>query len=599
MTKLPTSVYKIFYYFIRKKPIVFLIFFLTPVTIILEANIIPYSLKMFVDIISKYQPGSDTRSSVMKELYPVLWLGGSAWLGVNIITRLQHFWSSYVIPGFEADIRMSILKHVMNHSYNYFSSKLTGNTASKIEDLPNSIESIRQILCWNVISTFAVVLVSLIIMLTINPVFSLILGSWTFFHLAISTYFAKIINRVSKDNAEDKSELHGVITDTILNIITVKLFAADLHDLIHIKKLQDKEKDSNSILIRSMAIFQVCMDIPIALMLGVTTYFLIVSWCKGIISTGDFIFVFNVTMALIYQLMSLGHLLTNLFREIGKAQQALTLITSLYDVTDVPGSKSLVVSKGEIVFKDVSFSYNKYNYVFKNKNLIIKSGQKVGIVGYSGSGKSTFINLILRFFDVDSGKIFIDGQDISKVTQNSLRKNIAIVPQDTSLFYRTLIENIRYGCHEASDEEVIAASKDAHCHEFIMKLPDGYNTIVGGRGIKLSMGQRQRIAIARAILKNSPILILDEATSALDSVTEQYIQNALHILMKNRTTIVIAHRLSTLIEMDRIIVFDHGKIVEDGTHVELLNANGCYSYMWQMQANGFLYVDLEPHFQKN
>jgi ATP-binding cassette subfamily B protein len=221
-------------------------------------------------------------------------------------------------------------------------------------------------------------------------------------------------------------------------------------------------------------------------------------------------------------------------------------------------------------------------------NVTIQSGSKTGLVGFSGSGKSTFVNLILRFFDVSSGKILIDWQDIKQVTQDSLRQSIALIPQDTSLFHRSLMENIRYGRLEATDEEVFEVSKQAHCDEFIRQLPEGYQTLVGERGIKLSGGQRQRIAIARAMLKKAPILILDEATSALDSVTEKYIQESLHELMTGCTTIVIAHRLSTLAEMDRILVFSKGSIVEEGTHQQLLALNGHYAKMWKMQAGGFL-----------
>jgi len=225
---------------------------------------------------------------------------------------------------------------------------------------------------------------------------------------------------------------------------------------------------------------------------------------------------------------------------------------------------------------------------FEDKTLTIKAGEKVGLVGFSGSGKTTFVNLILRHYDPDSGKILIDGQDICKVTQKSLRQQIALIPQDPSLFHRTIMDNLRYGRLEATDDEVYEASKKAHCHEFIMQLPEGYHTIVGERGSKISGGQRQRIAIARAILKNAPILILDEATSALDSITEKYIQEALHVLTKARTTLVVAHRLSTLSEMDRILVFKDGKIIEEGTHESLVDQGGHYAHLWKMQAGGFL-----------
>lgn len=587
MTDMPTSLSKVFFYFIRKKPLALLIFFFTPIAIVLKTNVIPYALKMFIDKITEYQFHFN-KSNIIGEISPALWLGGAAWFGFHIINRLQHLWEINVIPGFEADIRMSMLKHIMGHSYSYFSNKLTGDIANKIEDLTNSLESIRDALCWSVISTFAIVIISLLVMLTISPIFSLIIGIWTIIHLLLAYYLSKYINKLSQHNAEDKSDLKGVIIDTISNIFSVKIFACTSHNLSHIWKAQTKEKHSNSALIRGILIFHVLLDIPITIMIGLTSYFLIINWQKNIISSGDLIYVFNVTVAIMYNMMNLSQVLTKIFQEIGKAKQALILITDPFDIMDEPDAKPFMIKSGEISFKDVTFSYNKERYIFKNQNITIPSGQKVGIVGFSGSGKSTFINLILRLFELNSGIITIDRQDITKITQNTLRQKIAMIPQDINLFHRTILENIRYGRADATDDEVIEASKKAHCHEFIMDLQHKYNTIVGERGIKLSGGQRQRIAVARAMLKNAPILIMDEATSALDSMTEKYIQDSFNLLTRKRTTIVIAHRLSTLIKMDRIVVFKNGNIIEDGAHIELLNLKGCYYNMWEMQANGFL-----------
>ena len=272
----------------------------------------------------------------------------------------------------------------------------------------------------------------------------------------------------------------------------------------------------------------------------------------------------------------------------GKITQGLRVINQKHYILDIINAKELQIKSGKIQFENVDFYYKGISPVFTNKSITIYPGEKIGVVGYSGSGKSTFVNLILRLFDIASGQILIDGQDISKVTQESLIKSIAIIPQDPFLFHRSLMENIRYGLISASDDEVITASKKAYAHEFIILTPNGYDSLVGERGIKLSGGQRQRISIARAILKNAPILILDEATSAMDSVTEDYIQANLITLMENKTVIVVAHRLSTLLNMDRILVFDKGRIVEDGTHKQLLAINGMYATLWNSQIGGFL-----------
>jgi ATP-binding cassette subfamily B protein len=257
------------------------------------------------------------------------------------------------------------------------------------------------------------------------------------------------------------------------------------------------------------------------------------------------------------------------------------------DILDAPTAAPLSIKSGEILFDNVSFRYGD-KALFVNKHVKIQGGEKVGLVGYTGAGKSTFINLILRFYPIEKGKILIDGQEITQVTLESLRRQIALIPQDPILFHRTLDENIRYAKPEATSSEITQAAKLAHCDEFIRSMPEGYSTKVGERGTRLSGGEKQRIAIARALLADAPILILDEATSALDSVTENYIQDSLEKLMTGRTTIVIAHRLSTLARMDRILVFDQGKIVEEGSPAALLNSGGLYARMWNMQVGGFL-----------
>jgi ATP-binding cassette subfamily B protein len=260
----------------------------------------------------------------------------------------------------------------------------------------------------------------------------------------------------------------------------------------------------------------------------------------------------------------------------------------MHEIRDVDGAKKIEVKEGEIIFNDITFGYSKDRNVFENLNVKINAHQKIGLVGYSGSGKSTFNNLILRLFDVQKGEILIDGQDIKTITQESLHKQIAVIPQEPMLFHRSVMENIRYGKLDATDEEVYEAARLAMAHAFIERLPQGYQSLVGERGVKLSGGQRQRIAIARAVLKNAPILLMDEATSALDSVTEKAIQTILDNLISQKTVLIIAHRLSTISHLERILVFHEGKIVEDGTHHELLEVNGYYAKMWHMQSDGFL-----------
>ncbi len=578
------SLSKFLYSFIKKQPIAFIVFFLSPTILILESTVMPYALKMIIDCISTHQ---GPRNNIFLQLKPALYLYTGCWLIWTIVARSQNLWQAYILPKFEADIRMSSLSYVLEHSYRYFSNQFSGNIANKISDLPKSLDTIRMILCWNVVSSISTVSAALIVMFFINIWCTVILGIWVILFMLAIIYIGKGANVAAEKNAEDKSNLSGHIVDLISNIASVKLFSKITNEINYLKTFQEKEIVSNKQLILSYNKLNLCSDI-LGFSLVALIITLIAGWQRDLISVGDFVFIMQSTYGVMLQLWYLSQSFTTLFTEIGIAKQALTILQKPHDIIDLPNAKLLQIKSGLIEFDNVTFNYQHGNRLFQNKHITIEPGTKVGLVGFSGSGKTTFANLILRFFEIHHGQIRIDGQNIREVTQDSLHAAIAMIPQDTSLFHRTLMENIRYGNLDANDQEVIQASINAHCHEFIMKLPEQYQTLVGERGTKLSGGQRQRIAIARAMLKNAPIIILDEATSALDSVTEKHIQESLQILTKNRTTIVIAHRLSTLSAMDRILVFDRGQIIEDGLHEQLLQQNGRYSYMWHMQSGNFL-----------
>jgi ATP-binding cassette subfamily B protein len=384
------------------------------------------------------------------------------------------------------------------------------------------------------------------------------------------------------------SQLSGKIVDSIANANSVRLFAREKYEGQY---LQDSLEDvANKFRKKGWFEFKLSLvqGFSVTILIAVMIFGLIKLRSLGMVTVGDFALILSLALYVtegIWYFTEQVHRLNDL---IGRCNQSLNVIVKPHEIIDKPQANKIKITNGNIEFNDVTFNYKSNRNIFENKSVIIPGGQRLGLVGFSGSGKTTFVNLIVRLFDVSSGTIKIDNQNIIDVTQDSLREQIGFIPQDPALFHRSLMENIRYGNINASDNDVIQAAQKAHAHEFIMTTPDGYQSLVGERGIKLSGGQRQRISIARAILKNAPILILDEATSALDSVTEGYIQDSLQNLMQNKTVIVIAHRLSTLLAMDRILVFDQGKIVEDGNHLSLLKKEGMYAHLWNSQVGGFL-----------
>lgn len=549
----------------------------------------PYVLKLIIDKVVAFE---GNKSAVLSAVFPYAILYVALWAGVAMDMRFLDWIKLKLFPSIRYDIVTKIFAYLNQHSHRYFQNNFAGSLSNKISDMQSAAITIFTTLD----DAFAQAIglcIAMITMLLVHPLFALVLILWAISFILISLLFFKPIQVLSTVFAISKTSLMGKIVDSISNITNVRLFSRNHYEnTLNQEATQDtitKDRTMQWTIIK----MRILWDVSIVVLIAVNLYILVTMYARNEVSVGDFSFIISLSMNIFYNLWYLASQFITFAEELGKCQQALSIITAPQEIIDSASAKPLVVTGGKIEFNQVSFHYGEGAYLFKNKNIIIEAGQKVGLVGFSGSGKSSFVNLILRLFDIESGEINIDGQNIHDVTQTSLRENIAMIPQDISLFHRTLMENIRYGQLDASNSEVIEASKKAHCHEFISQLTEGYQSLVGERGIKLSGGQRQRIAIARAMLKNAPILILDEATSALDSMTEKHIQDGLHQLMIGRTTIVIAHRLSTLSEMDRILVFDQGKIIEDGTHHDLIEANGHYARMWQMQAGGFL-----PNVQK-
>jgi ABC-type multidrug transport system fused ATPase/permease subunit len=420
------------------------------------------------------------------------------------------------------------------------------------------------------------------------PKIAIIFFIWIIFYLTIVYFVVKKRFLYDVAKAEADSRVGGRLADVFSNIFAVKVFSSKNREQ---KLFNQVTNDEQKFRDRSWY-FQNKQDaIQAFLMVAIQSfvlYLIIDLWIKGAMSTGTVVLIQTYMVIIFDRLWDLGKSITRFMGAAADMSEVIDILEAKDDIRDPENPEPIRMDKGGLEFKNVSFTYQSGQKVFENFNLKINPGEKIGLVGHSGAGKSTVTKLLLRFIDVSSGAILVDGQDIRNVVQDDLRKTISYVPQEPMLFHRTISDNIAYGYPDANEDEIKMAAERAHADEFINRLQYGYKTLVGERGVKLSGGERQRVAIARVMLANTPILILDEATSSLDSVSEQYIQSAFEELMKNKTAIVIAHRLSTIQKMDRIIVLEQGGIVEQGTHKELLEKNGVYADLWNHQSGGFM-----------
>jgi ATP-binding cassette subfamily B protein len=492
-------------------------------------------------------------------------------------------------PRVMADLLDTCYKYVHDHSYRFFTDNFVGSLVAKIRRYPRSFEAIADQICFDLGRTL-VLRVSLVIVVLFlySWQIGLMVFVWAILFVGFNYLFSLYKLKYDIQRSAMDTEITGQLADTITNNINLKLFATAKQEFRVFaaitnrwKKIQQWTWDLGSIADAAQGAFMIVLEVSI---LWVGIHY----WQTGRFTVGDLALLQGYMWQIFDNLYQVGRNIRNLYEAIADANEMTEILVKKHEVVNVPGAPGIAVTRGDIEFKNATFNYKNNKEIFSNFNLNIPAGQKVALVGSSGGGKSTVVKLLLRFYDLKSGQILVDGQDIAGVTQESLRQQIALVPQDPILFHRPILENIRYARPTATDEEVYEVAKMAHCHEFVTGFADGYATMVGERGVKLSGGERQRVAIARALLKQAPVLILDEATSSLDSESEYFIQDALKNLMRGKTTIVIAHRLSTIMQMDRIIVLDDGKIIEEGKHEELVKVKtGMYQKLWQIQAGGF------------
>lgn len=488
-------------------------------------------------------------------------------------------------------IKEEVFAYAQRLSPAYFESTLSGKIAHRTVLLPDQVLLLFDMMVFEFIPSAMFFVFVAAFFYVANPAFSAGAGASIVVYFVTSLYVGRECARRSAANNEARAAVTGRVVDVITNIRNVFLFANPALEDRELGRYTGDERDRRMALYRAVVrlrCVQYVMDILMWLgFVGGALY----AWVHGVIGAGDFVMVTALTGSLLQTAYNIGQRIPDFYEQLGAAQESIGTLIVPATIRDRPGASKLAVKRATIHFEHVAFAYDAGKRgprnVVESFELYIPAGQRVGLVGPSGAGKTTLMGLLMRMHDVTAGAIRIDGQDIRDVTQASLRGALALIPQDTSLFHRSLIENIRYGRPAASDEEVIRAAQRAHAHEFIAELEHGYRTLVGERGIKLSGGQRQRIAIARAILRDAPILLLDEATSALDSHSEQLIQEAMREAMVGKTVIAIAHRLSTVMDMDRLIVLQRGRIVADGSHAELLRRGGLYAELWRRQSGGF------------
>jgi ATP-binding cassette subfamily B protein len=575
---------------IKKHWISFSITFITVILASLTVIVTPLYYKNFFDALASSQDRIQTGPHLIAILVTIFLLNGLNWLA----WRINGFANAHFQPYTMSDLRNSAFEYLIDHSYSFFSNNFTGSLSQRVNRYARSFENLVDRLLFDVFPLFIQVVGVLIVLYFINQTVTFILIAW-FVILIITNYIlAKWKLKYDIEAAALDSKITATLSDAITNHNSVQLFNG--------RKVESKTFRGVNMEWSKLTKFRWSVDNVVgAIQAGfffiaefLLFYYSIGYWQKGLVTIGFFVLIQSYILSLADRLWNIGRTIRNIYEAFADAKEMVEIIKLEHEIKDIPKASTLNVSKGEIDFINVVFAFNVTRPVLKGINLHVNSGEKIALIGPSGAGKSTFVRLLLRLYDIQGGEILVDGKNIARVTQTSLRENISLVPQDPVLFHRTLMENIRYGKRDATDKEVIEAAKLAHCDDFIEALPHKYDTYVGERGIKLSGGERQRVAIARAILKNAPILILDEATSSLDSHSESLIQDALDVLMKGKTTIVIAHRLSTIRKMDRIVVVEDGNILEQGSHEELLQTEkSLYKKLWNLQAGGFLVEDDE------
>jgi ATP-binding cassette, subfamily B, multidrug efflux pump len=588
----PDGLLAFYWHFIRQTRGLYVAMFVTGLGVALIDTLIPVFIGRLVTLMQSPDRATAFAAAVpgLLGMAAIVLIGRPAAMLADSLMR-----NNAVVPGVTSLIRWQSHWHVVRQSWPFFQNDFAGRIANRVMQTSNSVRE-------SVVSS-----IRALWYIAIYGVSSLLLMGSADWRLAVPTllwfggyvfflrYFVPRMRDRAKTSSELRSMVMGRVVDSYTNILTVKLFARTRDEDAYVRDIVDEHSAAIAAHMRVTTRFMATLSVMNALLFVSTAAIGIVLWAHGQVAVG----VVATALPLAWQIASVAGWVswevTGIFENVGVVQEGMETIAVPHTLTDAPGALALAAPRGEIRFEHLTFTYGRADgrRVLDDLNLVIRPGERIGLIGRSGAGKSTLVNLLLRFHEVEQGRILIDGQDIAQVTQESLRAAIGMVTQDTSLLHRSIAQNIGYGRPEASPRQIVAAAQKAQAHEFITDLSDwkgrtGYDAHVGERGVKLSGGQRQRIAIARVVLKDAPILVLDEATSALDSEVELAIQEQLLGLMEGKTVIAIAHRLSTIARMDRLVVLEKGRLVEQGTHDELLRLNGHYAKLWRHQSGGFL-----------
>lgn len=552
------------------------------------------ALFQFLGDIVDWLTNADKATFLQNEGHKLIWMGALVLIGLPLIAGLDSLIMHQMMLGnYPMIARWQMHRFLLRHSMTFFANEFAGRVATKVMQTSLAVrETVMKIL-----DVFVYVVTYFLSMIVIIAAadwrLMLPILAWLGIYIGIVAYFVPRLRKIAAQQADARSLMTGRVVDSYTNIATVKLFSHAGREEVYAKESMDGFLDTVHRQMRKVTLFHISVYMNNCISLFVISSLSIWLWLNGTISVGAISIAIGLAMRVNGMSQWIMWEVSALFENIGTVYDGMEMMSKQHDIVDKPGAPALTAKKGAIHYERIGFHYGKGKGVIDNLSLDIKAGEKVGLVGRSGAGKTTLMNLLLRFYDLEAGRITIDGQDISDVSQDSLRALIGVVTQDTSLLHRSIRDNIAYGRPDATDEDIIEAARRANAWEFIEELVDmhgrkGLDAQVGERGVKLSGGQRQRIAIARVFLKDAPILVLDEATSALDSEVEAAIQENLFALMEGKTVIAIAHRLSTLTEMDRLIVLDKGRIIESGTHGELVSHGGIYADLWNRQSGGFL-----------